>query len=167
MPLIDVLADMEFTGVRVDPARLAELSQRYGERLNDSGQEIEELAGHPLNIASPKQLAQVLFQELRLPVIKKTKTGPSTDADVLEQLADSHPLPAKIIEHRQYSKLKNTYVDALPTMIHPTTGRVHTSFNQVVAATGRLSSSDPNLQNIPIRTEEGREIRSAFIAGAP
>jgi DNA polymerase-1 len=129
--------------------------------------EIEELAGHPLNIASPKQLAQVLFNELKLPVIKKTKTGPSTDADVLEELADKHPLPAKIIEHRQYAKLKNTYVDALPAMMHPTTGRVHASFNQVVAATGRLSSSDPNLQNIPIRTEEGREIRSAFIAGTP
>ena len=167
MPLIDVLADMEFNGIRVDPARLAELSARYGERLKELEVEIEELAGHPLNIASPKQLAQVLFQELKLPVVKKTKTGPSTDADVLEELAEPHPLPAKIIEYRQYAKLKNTYVDALPAMIHPQTGRVHTSFNQVVAATGRLSSSDPNLQNIPIRTEEGREIRSAFVAGPP
>jgi DNA polymerase-1 len=165
VPLIEVLADMEFNGVRVDPTRLAQLSVRYGERLAALEQEIEELAGHPLNIGSPKQLAQVLFQELGLPVIKKTKTGPSTDADVLEQLADSHELPAKIVEYRQYAKLKNTYVDALPTMIQPETGRVHASFNQVVAATGRLSSSDPNLQNIPIRTEEGREIRSAFIAG--
>jgi DNA polymerase-1 len=167
VPLIDVLADMEFTGVRVDPTRLAELSSRYGERLAVLEQEIEELAGHPLNIGSPKQLAQVLFQELRLPVVKKTKTGPSTDADVLEQLAESHALPAKIVEYRQYAKLKNTYVDALPTMIQSETGRVHASFNQVVAATGRLSSSDPNLQNIPIRTEEGREIRSAFVAGPP
>ena len=125
------------------PARLAELSQRYGERLEELETEIEELAGHPLNIASPKQLAQVLFHELRLPVIKKTKTGPSTDADVLETLAEQHPLPAKIIAHRQFAKLKNTYVDALPALIHPTTGRVHASFNQVVAATGRLSSSDP------------------------
>jgi DNA polymerase-1 len=165
VPLIEVLADMEFVGVRVNPDRLAELSGRYGEKLKQLKQEIEELAGHPLNIGSPKQLAQVLFQELNLPVVKKTKTGQSTDADVLEQLADLHPLPAKIVEYRQYSKLKNTYVDALPTMIHPETGRVHASFNQVVAATGRLSSSDPNLQNIPIRTEEGREIRSAFIAG--
>jgi DNA polymerase-1 len=156
---------MEFTGVRVNPQRLAELSARYGERLKALEQEIEELAGHPLNIGSPKQLAQVLFQELGLPVVKKTKTGPSTDADVLEQLAESHALPAKIVEYRQYAKLKNTYVDALPTMIQPETGRVHASFNQVVAATGRLSSSDPNLQNIPIRTEEGREIRSAFVAG--
>jgi DNA polymerase-1 len=167
VPLIEVLADMEFEGVSVDPTRLAELSARYSERLQQLAEEIEELAGHPLNIASPKQLARVLFQELGLPVVKKTKTGPSTDADVLDQLADQHPLPAKIIEHRQYAKLKNTYVDALPTMIHPTTGRVHTSFNQVVAATGRLSSNDPNLQNIPIRTEEGREIRSAFKAGTP
>jgi DNA polymerase-1 len=167
VPLIDVLADMEFTGVKVNPARLAELSTRYGERLKQLECEIEELAGHPLNIGSPKQLAQVLFQELGLPVVKKTKTGPSTDADVLEQLAESHALPAKIVEYRQYSKLKNTYVDALPTMIQEETGRVHASFNQVVAATGRLSSSDPNLQNIPIRTEEGREIRSAFIPGSP
>jgi len=167
VPLIEVLAEMEFTGVRVDPARLAELSARYGQRLAQLEREIEELAGHPLNIGSPKQLAQVLFQELGLPVVKKTKTGPSTDADVLEQLAEAHALPKKIVEYRQYSKLKNTYVDALPAMILPKTGRVHASFNQVVAATGRLSSSDPNLQNIPIRTEEGREIRSAFIAGSP
>ncbi|HEX3602150.1 MAG TPA: DNA polymerase I, partial [Lacipirellulaceae bacterium] len=167
VPIIDVLVDLEFNGMRIDPTRLAELSERYGQRLTILEQEIEELAGHPLNIASPKQLAQVLFQELGLPIVKKTKTGASTDADVLEQLADSHPLPRKIVEYRQYSKLKNTYVDALPTMIHPETGRVHCSFNQVVAATGRLSSSDPNLQNIPIRTDEGREIRSAFIAGEP
>jgi DNA polymerase-1 len=100
-------------------------------------------------------------------VLKKTKTGPSTDADVLEQLAPSHPLPAKIVEYRQFAKLKNTYVDAIPVLIHPETGRVHGSFNQVVAATGRLSSSDPNLQNIPIRTDEGREIRSAFVPGLP
>ena len=167
VPLIDVLAELEFTGIQVDPKVLGELSHRYGERLKILEQEIEELAGHPLNIASPKQLAQVLFQELGLPVVKRTKTGPSTDADVLEQLAESHPLPKKIVEYRQYSKLKSTYVDALPAMIHPETGRVHTSFNQVVAATGRLSSSDPNLQNIPIRTEEGREIRSAFVAANP
>jgi DNA polymerase I len=167
VPLIEVLADMEFNGVRVEPDRLAQLSARYGQRLAQLEEEIEELAGHPLNIASPKQLAQVLFQELGLPVVKRTKTGPSTDADVLEQLAASHALPAKIVEYRQYSKLKNTYVDALPIMLHPDTKRIHASFNQVVAATGRLSSSDPNLQNIPIRTEEGREIRSAFIPGEP
>ena len=118
-----------------------------------------------MNIASPKQLQQVLFGELKLRVVKKTATGPSTDAEVLEELAADHPLPAKIVEFRQYAKLKGTYVDALPEMIYPRTGRVHASFNQVVAATGRLSSSDPNLQNIPVRTEEGREIRSAFIPG--
>ena len=108
----------------------------------------------------------MLFTEQNLPVISRTKTGPSTDADVLEELARQHPLPAKIIEYRQYAKLKSTYVDALPTMINPRTGRVHCSFHQAVAATGRLSSSDPNLQNIPIRTESGREIRSAFLARA-
>ncbi len=110
-----------------------------------------------------------MFVEQKLPVLKKTKTGPSTDAEVLEELADTHPDPLlkKILEFRQYSKLKGTYVDALPALVHPKTGRVHASFNQVVAATGRLSSSDPNLQNIPIRTEEGREIRSAFLPGEP
>ncbi len=164
VPLIEVLAELEYNGIRVDVDRLDELSAEFGKRLNLLAQEIEELAGHPFNIASPKQLAQVLFNELGLPVIRKTKTGPSTDASVLEELASQHPLPAKIIEHRGYAKLKGTYVDALPTMVHPTTGRVHASFNQVVAATGRLSSSDPNLQNIPIRTEVGREIRSAFTA---
>jgi DNA polymerase-1 len=110
-------------------------------------------------------LAQVLFEEQGLPIVKRTKTGGSTDAEVLEELARRHPLPAKIIAYRQYAKLKSTYVDALPQMVHPRTGRVHTSFNQVVAATGRLSSNDPNLQNIPIRTETGREIRAAFLPG--
>jgi DNA polymerase-1 len=124
------------------------------------------MAGRPLNIASPKQLQELLFAELKLPVIKRTaKTGPSTDAEVLEQLAPLHPLPAKILEYRQYAKLKSTYVDALPEMVCPETGRVHASFHQAVAATGRLSSSDPNLQNIPVRTQEGREIRSAFVPG--
>jgi DNA polymerase-1 len=165
VPLLEVLAELEYWGVRVNAARLAELSTRYGRRMDELQVEIEALAGHPLNIASPKQLAQVLFDELKLPVIRKTKTGPSTDAAVLEELAAHHPLPAKIVEYRQFAKLKNTYVDALPALIHPATGRVHCCFNQVVAATGRLSSSEPNLQNIPIRTEEGREIRSAFIPG--
>ena len=162
VPLIEVLAELEFNGIRVDVSRLEELSGEFGDELQRLEEEIEELAGHPFNIASPKQLAQVLFNELHLPVIKKTKTGPSTDASVLEELALQHPLPAKIIEHRGYAKLKGTYVDALPVMVHPQTERVHASFNQVVAATGRLSSSDPNLQNIPIRTEAGRKIRSAF-----
>lgn len=167
VPLIEVLAELEFNGICVDVDRLAELSEQFGGRLQVLEEEIEELAGHPFNIASPKQLAEVLFTELGLPVVKKTKTGPSTDASVLEELAPQHPLPAKIIEHRGYAKLKGTYVDALPAMVHPETGRVHASFNQVVASTGRLSSSDPNLQNIPIRTAAGREIRSAFTAGAP
>lgn len=165
LPLIEVLVELESNGIRVDAKRLAQLSQQYGQRLVELETEIFRIAGRAFNIASPKQLQSVLFAELSLPVIKKTKTGPSTDADVLEELAKRHPLPAKILEYRQYAKLKSTYVDALPTLINPRTGRVHACFNQVVAATGRLSSSDPNLQNIPIRNENGREIRSAFLPG--
>jgi DNA polymerase-1 len=170
MPLVQVLVDLESTGIRVDPIRLGELSERYTARMAELEQEIYKLAGREFNIASPKQLATILFDELRLPVISKTKTGPSTDADVLEELGrrtdlPGHKLPAKIIEFRQYAKLKGTYVDALPQLVNPRTGRVHCSLHQAVAATGRLSSSDPNLQNIPIRTEEGREIRSAFLPG--
>ena len=153
LPLIDVLVELEYNGIKVDVARLAELSERYGLRIEGLEQEIYQLAGRTFNIASPKQLQGLLFTDLKLPVIKKTaKTGPSTDADVLEELARLHPLPAKILEYRQYAKLKSTYVDALPAMVCPETGRVHASFHQVVAATGRLSSSDPNLQNIPVRT---------------
>jgi len=166
LPLIDVLAEMEYCGIRVDPARLSELSDRYGQRMAELERSIWREAGREINIASPKQLQALLFDELKLPVVKKTaKTGPSTDAEVLEELAPLHPLPAMILQYRQYAKLKGTYVDALPAMIHPETGRVHASFHQAVTATGRLSSSDPNLQNIPVRTEEGREIRSAFVAG--
>ena len=165
LPLIEVLVEMEHNGIRVDVQRLKQLSDQYGQRLTTLEAEIYALAGHPFNIASPKQLATVLFEEQGLPVITRNKTGPSTDADVLEELARKHPLPAKIIEYRQFAKLKNTYVDALPTLVNPRTGRVHCSFNQVVAATGRLSSSDPNLQNIPVRHETGREIRSAFLPG--
>lgn len=166
LPLIDVLADMEYCGIKVDAARLRELSLRYGRRMEELEKEIHQEAGREINIASPKQLQVLLFDELKLPVVKRTaKTGPSTDAEVLEELARLHPLPAKILQYRQYAKLKNTYVDALPEMICPETGRVHASFHQAVTATGRLSSSDPNLQNIPVRTEEGREIRSAFVAG--
>ncbi len=165
LPLIDVLAEMEHNGIRIDVGRLAELSGQYGERMKLLEKEIYDLAGHEFNIASPKQLQTVLFDEQKLPVITKTKTGRGTDVDVLEELARQHPLPAKIIEYRQFAKLKGTYVDALPALVHPRTGRVHASFHQAVAATGRLSSSDPNLQNIPIRTESGREIRSAFLPG--
>jgi DNA polymerase-1 len=166
LPLIEVLVELEYNGIKVDVARLAELSRHYGQRLETLEREIYQMAGRSLNIASPKQLQELLFTELKLPVIKKTaKTGPSTDAEVLEVLARLHPLPAKILEYRQYTKLKSTYVDALPEMVCPETGRVHASFHQAVAATGRLSSSDPNLQNIPVRTQEGREIRSAFVPG--
>lgn len=165
IPLVEVLSELEFNGVTIDVDRLKSLSVRFGERMYELEAEVFQLAGRPFNLASPKQLQAVLFDELKLPVVKKTKTGPSTDAEVLEELAGLHPLPAKIVEYRQFAKLKSTYVDALPELVCPATGRVHTAFNQVVAATGRLSSSDPNLQNIPIRTEEGREIRSAFVPG--
>ena len=163
MPLVEVLAELEFNGIRVDVPRLEELGREFGARIESVEREIFSLAGREFNIASPKQLQRILFEELKLPVISRTKTGPSTDADTLEELAQRHALPAKIIEYRQYAKLKGTYVDALPTMVNPRTGRVHCSFHQAVAATGRLSSSDPNLQNIPIRTETGRAIRSAFL----
>jgi DNA polymerase-1 len=165
MPLVEVLVELEFNGIRVNVDRLAELSGRFAEKLVELEGHIYAAAGREFNIASPKQLQEILFKELHLPVMKRTKTGPSTDADVLEDLARVHPLPALIIQHRQYSKLKGTYVDALPLLVNPQTGRVHASFNQAVAATGRLSSSDPNLQNIPIRMDAGREIRSAFIPG--
>lgn len=163
VPLIEVLARMEFVGIRLDAELLQRLSQEYGRRLAELETAIYDLAGHEFNIASPRQLATVLFEELKLPVVKKTKTGNSTDVEVLEQLAPQHELPRAIIKHRHLAKLKSTYIDALPAMINPETGRIHTSFNQVVAVTGRLSSAEPNLQNIPIRTSEGREIRAAFI----
>jgi DNA polymerase-1 len=165
MPLVAVLAEMEFNGIRVDVARLRELSGQFNDRIMRLEREIFEIAGREFNIDSRIQLGQLLFDELKLPVMKKTKTGPSMDAEVLEELAPLHPLPAKVIEYRQNAKLKSTYVDALQELVHPATGRVHTSFKQDVAATGRLSSQDPNLQNIPIRTEQGREIRSAFLPG--
>jgi DNA polymerase-1 len=167
LPLIEVLAEMEFNGIRVDVPTLEKLSRRYGTRMAELKQEIDQLAGQSFNIDSPKQLAQILFEHLQLPIVRRTKTGPSTDAEVLQQLAALHDLPARVLAYRQYGKLKSTYVDALPALVHPQTGRVHTSFKQDVAATGRLSSSEPNLQNIPIRTDEGREIRAAFRAGEP
>jgi len=158
-----VLATMERHGIRVDPGGLEAFSKELDGTLVGLTRQIYALAGGEFNIGSPKQLAEVLFEKLKLPPVKKTKTGYSTDADVLEQLALGHELPAKIIEHRTLAKLKSTYADALPELIHPSTGRIHTSFNQLVAATGRLSSSQPNLQNIPIRTELGRRIRAAFV----
>jgi DNA polymerase I len=162
-PLIPVLATMERHGVTVDPARLAEFSKELDRSLGNLTMEIYTIAGEEFNLGSPKQLATILFEKLGLPPVRKTKTGYSTDADVLEQLALGHTLPAKIIEHRTLAKLKSTYADALPVMINAETGRIHTSLNQLVAATGRLSSHAPNLQNIPVRTELGRRIRAAFV----
>ncbi|MHB0955589.1 MAG: DNA polymerase I [Pirellulaceae bacterium] len=167
MPLVEVLAEMEFHGIKVDVPLLRRLSQQYGERMKELEAEIYAEAGCCFNIDSPKQLAKVLFEDLGLPHLRRTKTGPSTDVEVLSELAAVHKLPAKIIEYRQQAKLKSTYVDALPRLVHPQTGRVHTSFKQDVAATGRLSSTDPNLQNIPVRTRDGREIRAAFVPGEP
>lgn len=166
LPLATVLARMECHGVRIDCGVLAELSRTYADTLARLEGEIHALAGHPFSIASPLQVRGVLFDELKLPVVKRTKTGPSTDAEVLEELAPLHPLPAKLLEHRKFAKLKSTYVDALPALVNPTSGRIHTSFNQTVTATGRLSSSDPNLQNIPTRTAEGQQIRTAFLPTA-
>ncbi|GIW78348.1 MAG: DNA polymerase I [Gemmatales bacterium] len=166
IPLIEVLADLEFNGVRVDTGLLKKLSAQMAQQLQELEKEIYELAGQEFNIASPQQLRRVLFDDLKLPKQRRTSiTGEaSTGQETLERLAAlGHVLPAKILEHRQIAKLKSTYVDALPALIHPRTGRIHASFNQTVTATGRLSSSDPNLQNIPIRTELGRQIRQAFI----
>ncbi|MHB8969303.1 MAG: DNA polymerase I [Pirellulaceae bacterium] len=167
MPLVEVLAEMEFHGIKVDVPRLERLSKQYGERMAELEAEIYREAGRAFNIESPKQLAKVLFEDLGLPPIRRTKTGPSTDAEVLVELAALHPLPAMIVEYRQQAKLKSTYGDTLPQLVHPQTHRVHTSFKQDVAATGRLSSVDPNLQNIPVRTRDGREIRAAFVPGGP
>jgi DNA polymerase-1 len=164
LPLAHVLAHIECRGIKLDIDRLREIGLEVGKQLAALEGEIHGLAGMPFNINSPKQLADVLFGKLSLPVVRKTKTGPSTDADTLEELAALHPVPAKIVDYRVLSKLKGTYIDALPALVNPATGRLHTSFNQAVAATGRLSSSNPNLQNIPIRTEVGRRIRQAFVA---
>ncbi|MBI3264877.1 MAG: DNA polymerase I [Acidobacteria bacterium] len=166
MPLIPVLIDMEVVGVRLDGEALSAQSQRIEHELAVRSVQIFELAGCEFTISSPKQLAEVLFDRLKLPALKRTgKTrAASTAVEVLEELALAHELPKLILEWRALQKLKGTYIDALPQLVHPRTGRVHTCFNQAVAATGRLSSSDPNLQNIPIRTELGREIRRAFVA---
>jgi len=165
LPLVEVLAEMEYNGIRIDSDLLGQLSGKAAIKIERLKLEIETIAGEPFNPDSPKQLATILFDKLKLRVVKKTKTGASTDVDVLQELASEHPLPAKIVEYRQATKLKSTYIDALPRLVCNKTGRIHTSFRQDVAATGRLSSTDPNLQNIPIRTEEGREIRAAFLPG--
>jgi len=167
MPLVAVLARMEWEGIRIDAPFFQVMSRRLGKELDFLQEDIWKEAGETFNINSNPQLREILFEKLELPVIKRTKTGPSTDASVLEELAaQGHPLPMKLMEYRQLEKLRSTYVDALPRMVNPETGRIHTSFNQAVAATGRLSSSDPNLQNIPIRTELGREIRRGFVPDA-
>jgi DNA polymerase-1 len=165
-PLAPVLADMERIGIRVDPKELDKMSNSMEKEVRRLEKEIWKLAGNEFNINSPAQLAEILFDKLNLQPPARRGKGKvrSTAADILEEMAAQHPLPAKIIEYREISKLKSTYVDALPKLIHPETGRLHTSFSQTTAATGRLSSSDPNLQNIPIRTELGREIRAAFVA---
>ncbi len=163
-PLIGVLARMEQNGIKLDVPRMKEYSKALEKKLHALEKEIHAAAGEEFNIASPKQLSAILFDKLGLAKQRKTKTGSSTDQAVLETLALEHPLPALVLRHRVLSKLKSTYVDPLPEMVSPKTGRIHTSFNQAVTATGRLSSSDPNLQNIPVRTEEGREIRRAFVA---
>jgi DNA polymerase-1 len=164
MPLLEVLADMEWAGITIDLAVFRRLSGELGADLNRLEEEIARVAGTDLNLNSPRQLATVLFDKQQLPVLKKTKTGPSTDADVLEQLAAmGHELPRLILEYRELQKLKGTYVDALPQRINRRTGRIHTSFNQAGAATGRLSSAEPNLQNIPIRTPRGEAIRAGFV----
>jgi DNA polymerase-1 len=165
LPLARVLARMETAGVRVDPGQLRHMSQRMEEEIARLTEEVYALAGKPFNINSPQQLGQVLFEDLKLPATVKTGKGRvfSTAAEVLEELAEEHEIAGKVLEFRQLVKLKGTYADALPALIDPATGRVHTTFNQTGAATGRLSSSNPNLQNIPIRTELGREIRAAFV----
>ncbi len=165
MPTAAILGRIERTGVLIDPARLNAQSQQLAERMLALEREAYELAGQPFNLGSPKQIGEILFGKLGLPVKKKTASGaPSTDEEVLAELAADYPLPARLLEHRSLSKLKGTYTDKLPLMINPATGRVHTNYAQAVAVTGRLSSNDPNLQNIPIRTAEGRRVREAFIA---
>jgi DNA polymerase-1 len=163
MPLLPVLARMELAGVEIDRDALAAMGSEFGEQLAGLEARIYELVGHPFNIGSPKQLEQILFHELSLPATKRTRTGYSTDASVLEDLRDKHEVIGLILEHRQISKLKSTYVDALPILVG-NDGRLHTTYQQAVAATGRLSSTDPNLQNIPIRSALGRRIRGAFVA---
>ncbi|MEY4557284.1 MAG: hypothetical protein RLY42_457, partial [Pseudomonadota bacterium] len=165
MPAMLALAVMERNGILIDSVKLAAQGQIVGQRLLELEKQIHELAGQPFNIQSPKQIAEILFGKLELPVVKKTPSGaPSTDEEVLQKLAENYPLPARILDYRSLAKLQSTYIEKLPRMVNPKTGRVHTNYSQAVAVTGRLASSEPNLQNIPVRTEEGRKIREAFIA---
>jgi DNA polymerase-1 len=165
VPLIDVLVEMEANGIAIDPPMLKAQSAVLSERIDELRKKIHVEAGMEFNIDSPKQLGEVLHTKLKLPVVKKTKTGPSTDVEALEKLATQHTVPNLVLEYRSLVKLKNTYLDSLTEFVNPKTGRVHASFNQAGASTGRLSCSDPNLQNIPIRTDEGRRIRLAFVPG--
>ncbi|CBL43787.1 DNA polymerase A [gamma proteobacterium HdN1] len=165
MPLVGVLSRMEREGARIDVAALKQQSRQLGERMAELEAEAHTLAGQPFNLASPKQLGEILYDQLQLPILKKTPKGaPSTDESVLQDLAHDYELPKVLLEYRGCAKLKSTYTDKLPELVNPRTGRIHTSYHQAVASTGRLSSSDPNLQNIPIRNESGRKIRQAFIA---
>lgn len=163
LPLLSVLADMEYRGFRVDKSMLEELGQEFSQQIDLLTQSIYEHAGENFNINSPKQLGVILFEKLELPVIKKTKTGYSTDVEVLEALHDKHPMIEKLLEYRQLLKIKSTYIDGMLNVINPNTGKIHSKLNQAATATGRLSSTDPNLQNIPIKTENGRKIRKVFI----
>jgi DNA polymerase-1 len=167
MPLIPILAEMEAAGVAIDRAALEALDIEFGAEMARLESEIYADVGHEFNLGSPKQLEQILFHELNLPKGKRTKTGYSTDASVLEELKPAHPMIGKLLDWRLYSKLRSTYIEALPALVADRDGRLHTTFHQAVAATGRLSSSDPNLQNIPIRSALGRRIRRAFVAGSP
>ncbi|MCX7727368.1 MAG: DNA polymerase I, partial [Chitinispirillaceae bacterium] len=165
MPLVFILAKMERAGVKIDTKYLEKLSEEYKKRLDHIAKEIYHIAGKEFNLNSPKQIGEVLFKELKLPAPKKTKGGAhSTDVEVLETLSLDHPIAKKILEYRELQKLLSTYIDALPSQINKTTGRIHTTFNQTITATGRLSSTEPNLQNIPVRTEEGKKIRDGFVA---
>ena len=163
LPLAIILADMEWQGVKVDVEQLKTMGQDMVTRLQSIETKIFDLAGEAFNINSPKQLGTILFEKLGLPILKKTKTGYSTSADVLEKLENQHEIVREILHYRQLGKIQSTYIEGLLKVVDPTTNKVHTRFNQALTQTGRLSSTDPNLQNIPIRLEEGRKIRQAFI----
>ena len=163
LPLIEVLASMEYYGFKIDMNILKDLGTKFNKDIDNLTKEIYDLAGEKFNINSPKQLGEILFDKLELPVIKKTKTGYSTDAEVLDKLLDKHPIVEKVLKYRQIIKLKSTYIDGLMSLVDKKTNRIHSSFNQTVTNTGRISSTEPNLQNIPVKTEEGREIRKAFV----
>ena len=164
MPLIEVLGDMEYSGIYTDEKIIDDLGKEFDEIIESTESKIFEYAGEEFNVNSPKQLGVILFEKLELPVVKKTKTGYSTNAEVLEKLSDKHPIIDLIGEYRSVVKLKSTYIDGIKALVNPIDGRIHSSFNQTVATTGRISSTDPNMQNIPVRTEMGRKIRKVFIA---